>query len=716
MAAIGQIRKRGTVLIIIIGLGLFAFIAEELFRSCEATQNEQRMQVGKVLGQKISVQEFSDLIEEYQEVIKLTQGLDNLTEDQTNQIKDQVWETFINTKLLEAEAKKIGLTVTDAELQEVLREGTHQMLLQTPFVNSQTGRFDATALTKFLADYNSGTMANTAYAEQYEALYKYWTFLEKNLRQQILASKYQTLILEGLLSNPIAAKAYHEGRNTESAIQLASLSYASVNDQDVEVTDADIKAKYEAKKELFRQYIESRDIKYVDVKVIASNEDRAELLETLNEAAAALDAGEQDVATIVRKAQSSILYTGLPVTLKAFPRDIAKKIDSMHVGEIANPFETKSDNTLNVIKLIAKTQLPDSVDYRSLQVVGATIDDARLRADSIYKALQGGADFETLAAAYGQEGTEELLTSAMYESTQTIDADTRTFLTEILTSPKGVIKNIEMPQGNIILQVTGRRNMVDKYTAAVIKHTIDFGKATYSAAYNKFSQYVSENQNLEGLEANAEKYGYRVLERKDIVNSEHTVVNVRGTREAMKWIFDAKEGDVSPLYECGENDHMLVLVLTKVHPEGYRDVADVRDILAAEVLKDKKFELLSGKLYDTKTVEDVAKVGGTLAEVEHITFSNPVFVQATGVSEPALSGAVTALSEGQQSELIKGNAGAYLFRVTARGTREGATEVNDEALVAAEAQLEKQATQAASRFMNELYLKANVVDNRYLFF
>ena len=53
MAAIGKIRSWGPVLATVIGLALFAFIAEEMFRSCEATSNEKRQQVGEVLGKKM---------------------------------------------------------------------------------------------------------------------------------------------------------------------------------------------------------------------------------------------------------------------------------------------------------------------------------------------------------------------------------------------------------------------------------------------------------------------------------------------------------------------------------------------------------------------------------------------------------------------------------------------------------------------------------------
>ena len=195
MAALGTIRKRGVTLIIIIGLGLFAFIAEEMFRSCEATNNEKRLRVGEVLGESLSVQDFQNLLDEYQEFVKVTQGRDNFTEDELNQLKDQVWRTYVNNAIVEGEAEKLGLTVTKEELQNVLREGTNPLLLQTPFVNQQTRRFDASLLTKFLDDYKKVQAGqNPEAAEQYRTIYKYWQFMEKSLRQQLLAMKYQTLI------------------------------------------------------------------------------------------------------------------------------------------------------------------------------------------------------------------------------------------------------------------------------------------------------------------------------------------------------------------------------------------------------------------------------------------------------------------------------------------------------------------------------------------
>ena len=714
MAALGSIRKRGVTLIIIIGLGLFAFIAEEMFRSCEATSNERRQQVGEVLGEKISVQDFQSLVDEYQEVIKITQGRDNFTDEELNSLKDQVWNQYVSNTIIQKEAEELGLTVTDEELQNILREGTNPMLAQTPFVNQQTGRFDASMLTKFLAEYKKLNGAeNPQMAEQYQRIYTYWQFIEKTLRQQTLAMKYQSLMANCLLTNPASVQMAIDGQNIESSILLASAPYASVNDNEVKVEDSDLKSKYDEQKARFEQYVESRDIKYVDFQVLPSKADRDALMGRMKEAANGLQNGE-DVATVVRKGQSLIPYTGVAVTRNALPRDIAARIDSMAVGQTSQPFETVSDNTLNVVKFISKTQLPDSVEYRQINVGGQTVEEANKRADSIYNALVAGADFEVLAKKYGQTGQKQWLTSNMYEQSTSFDSDTKNYLEVLSTTVEGTIKNVNFAQGNAIVQVTSRRAMVDKYLLAVVKHTIDFSKATYSAAYNKFSQFVSESQTLEALEKNAAKYGYQVLERKDMFNSEHFVAGIRGTRDALKWVFEAKEGNLSPLYECGNNDHLMVVAITKIHPVGFRALDDVKDILKSEVMKDKKFAKLSEKYGAVKSIADAKAKGMQIDTVNQITFSAPAFIQATGSSEPALSGAVVATKQGKFSaHLVKGSAGAYLFEVLKQAERPNALKN----VKSTEAQLQQQAMQVVmSRFMNELYTKAKVVDHRYLFF
>ena len=715
MAALGKIRSKGGMLVAAIGLALFAFLAEEGFRSCNGIKGEARQQIGEILGEKISVRDYQKLIDEYQSAIKFTMQRDNLTEEELNQVKDQVWQQLVSNRVLQADAEKVGLTVTEQEIQNVLNDGTNPMLAQTPFVNQQTGRFDVNALKQFLDGYNKAKSEKSPQLDQMQTVYDYWLFIEKNLRTQLLGQKYQALLASCVLSNKAEAKMAFKDNNEESQIQLASLAYSSVKDADIKITDEDLKAKYDELKPAFRQNVETRDIKFVDYQIKASTADRNAVVKEMNGLQKQL-ATAADPATVVSKSGSEIPYLGVPVSSKAYRQypDIASRIDSLAVGT-TGVTENKQDNTLNIIRVLSKAQLPDSVQFRQIQVAANTPDEARAKADSIQKALAGGADFEALAKRYGQTGEKVWFTGQQYEAAPSMSQDNRTYINALLSGEVNATQNIALAQGNVILQVLDKKAMTTKTTAAVIKKLIDFSKATRNEAYNRFSEFVAKNTTAADLEKNASKYGYRVQSLNDISTAEHYVAGIHGTRDALKWLFEAKQGDVSQLYECGDNDHLLVIVLNAIHPQGFRtwDDAQVKEILKREVMKDKKAELLMAKLKGVSSIAAAQAKGAKVSTVNQITFASPAFVQATGAVEPALSGAVAATAAGKFSKApVKGNAGVYVFQVVKKAMRAG-SKYNELMVMQQTAQ---QNMQMVGNFMQDLILKANVVDNRYLFF
>ena len=715
MAALGKIRSKGGILVGAIGLALFAFLAGDAARSCDGIKGEARQQIGEILGKKISVQDYQKLIDEYQSAIKFTMQRDNLTDQEVNQVNDQVWQQLVSNRVIEADAEKVGLTVTEKEIQNVLNEGTNPMLVQTPFVNQQTGRFDVNALKQFFDSYNKAKAAKSPQVEQMQAIYDYWLFVEKNLRAQLLGQKYQALLASCVLSNKAEAKMAFKDNNEESQIQLASLAYSTVKDADVKVTDDDLKAKYAELKPAFRQNVETRDIKFVDFQIKASAADRSQVVKEMNDFQKQL-ASAEDPAAVVSKSGSEIPYLGLPVSNKAYQQypDIASKIDSLSVGT-TGVVENAQDNTLNIIRVLSKAQLADSIQFRQINIAAATPDEARAKADSIQKALAGGADFDALAKRYGQTGEKVWFTGQQYEMAPSMNQDNRTFINALLNGEVNATQNLALTQGNIILQVLDKKAFTTKTTAAVIKKVVDFSKATRSNAYNKFSEFVAKSSTVADLEKNAPKSGYQVQSLNDISTAEHYVGGIPGTRDALKWLFEAKQGEVSPLYECGNNDHLLVIALTAVHPQGYRswDDAQVKEILKREVIKDKKAEKLMAKLKGVNSIAAAQAKGAKVSSVNQITFAAPAFVQATGSVEPALSGAVAGTAAGKFSKApVKGNAGVYVFQVVKKSMRAGSK--YDETLVmqqAAQANM-----QLVGNFMQDLILKAKVVDNRYLFF
>ena len=715
MAALGKIRSKGGILVAAIGLALFAFLAGDAARSCDGIKGEARQQIGEILGKKISVQDYQKLIDEYQSAIKFTMQRDNLTDQEVNQVNDQVWQQLVSNRVIEADAEKVGLTVTEKEIQNVLNEGTNPMLVQTPFVNQQTGRFDVNALKQFFDSYNKAKAAKSPQVEQMQAIYDYWLFVEKNLRAQLLGQKYQALLASCVLSNKAEAKMAFKDNNEESQIQLASLAYSTVKDADVKVTDDDLKAKYAELKPAFRQNVETRDIKFVDFQIKASAADRSQVVKEMNDFQKQL-ASAEDPAAVVSKSGSEIPYLGLPVSNKAYQQypDIASKIDSLSVGT-TGVVENAQDNTLNIIRVLSKAQLADSIQFRQINIAAATPDEARAKADSIQKALAGGADFDALAKRYGQTGEKVWFTGQQYEMAPSMNQDNRKFINALLNGEVNATQNLALTQGNIILQVLDKKAFTTKTTAAVIKKVVDFSKATRSNAYNKFSEFVAKSSTVADLEKNAPKSGYQVQSLNDISTAEHYIGGIPGTRDALKWLFEAKQGEVSPLYECGNNDHLLVIALTAVHPQGYRswDDAQVKEILKREVIKDKKAEKLMAKLKGVNSIAAAQAKGAKVSSVNQITFAAPAFVQATGSVEPALSGAVAGTAAGKFSKApVKGNAGVYVFQVVKKSMRAGSK--YDETLVmqqAAQANM-----QLLGNFMQDLILKAKVVDNRYLFF
>lgn len=719
MTALGKIRSKGILLIIIIGLGLFAFIAEEAFRSCNGIKGQNSQQIGEVLGEKIYVQDFQKLLEEYQDAMKLTMRTDNLSEDQLNQLKDQVWQQLVSERVMKEDCKKLGLTVTEDELQNVLNDGTNQLLTQTPFVNQQTGRFDVSILKQFIDAYRKAEASNNSQQlDQMRPAYNYWLFVEKNLRTQLLAQKYQSLLANCVLSNKVEAKMAFNEENEEAQIQLASIAYNTIKDADIKVTDEELKAKYEELKPAFRQQQETRDVKMVDVQVKASATDRAQLQKDMAGYQKQLGAAA-DPTQVVSKSGSMIQYIGLPVSGKAFQQypDIASKIDSMAVGTTGVVENTK-DNTYNIVRILSRTELPDSVEFRQIQVGGKTLEAARASADSIQKALAAGGDFQAIAKRYGQDSTTTWFTGAMYEQATTMSQDNRAYIEALLNGAVGSTQNIELTQGNVVIQVLNRKAMKSKAVAAVIKKEIRFSDNTYSKAYNRFSQFVTQSQaSLADLQKHATKFGYTVQDLNDFATSSHTVGNVGGSgiRDAIKWIFEAKEGQVSQLFEAGkENDHLLVLCMTKIHPQGYRpwDDAQVKEILKREVIRDKKAEMIMAKLKGVNSIAAAQAKGAKVSTVNQITFAAPAFIQATGAAEPALSGAVAATAQGKFcSAPVKGNAGVYVFQVVKKQMRPA--KYNEEQQIQ---MCRQRAMQYMGNFMQDLVFGAGVVDSRYLFF
>ena len=695
-------------MVIAVGLALFAFIAGDAW---QVMQPHQSQDVGEVDGEDVSAQEYQALVEEYTEAAKLEYNVNSLPDEEVSRIQDRAWQEYVNNKLVEKEAKKLGLMVTNEELQTIVTAGVHPLLQRLPFRNPQTGAFDKDMLDMFLVNYSK--MSATQVPEEYQRLYNYWSYIEKQLLRNRLLEKYMALVGNALISNPVEAQNSYDARVNQSDLLLAAVPYSSISDSTVTVSEAELKEAYDKKKEQYRQYVETRNIRYIDVQVTASDEDRAALQEEMQEYTAQLAGDVTDYATFVRSTGSDVSYVDLFYTKRSLPSDVVARLDSVSTGDVFGPYYNATDNTLNTFKKLAVASMADSVQYRQIQVMAETPARTQALADSIYNALKGGADFSELAQKYGQTGEPIWLSSALYEG-YPVDNDNLKYIQAIVNGKEKELKNLTLGQGNVILQVTDKKAMTDKYKVAVVKRTIEFSKETYNKAYNDFSQFIATNNTLEKMVANAEDAGYRLLERNDLRSTEHGIGGIRDTKEALRWAFSAEPGEVSGLFECGDNDHMLMVGVSAVIPEGYRPLALVQNQLRFELMRDKKADKIMADMQaaGASSFDQYKGMADAVTDsLKRVTFAAPAYVAALRSSEP-LVGAFASISEPNQlSQPIKGNGGVFVLQPYAEDKLK--EEYNEETEMQT---LSSMHARLSTQLLNDLYLKADVKDMRYLFF
>lgn len=721
MAALQKIRSSSWI-IGLMGVGMFLFILTMVLdQNTLSVLRNSSNNAGSVYGNSLSQQEFYEMVNEASEVAKLTSG-GSISDEQTDQIRDKVWNDYVQYELVKHETDKLGIEVTDKEVEQAIKEGTAQAFQNVPMFMQPTGRFDYTALQNFLkqAKAMQGQQTNPEVAQQIATINKLWAYTEKQLRRELLMVKYQTVFMRSFTTNPVAAKMEYDARSMASTAEVASFPYASLPQKDVKVTDEDLNSAYKAYKELFRMDQESRSIKYVDVEVTASAADRKALEDKMQELYQKMQAGG-DLATLVNSSKSVMHYVDLPLSDNLFPADVKAELEKMTPGQLNAPQYNAQDNTINIVKLVNKSQSPDSILYRAIPVQAADATAATTRADSMLKALNSGASFAELAKKAGVPSDSVWITAQQFENPQ-LSGDNLAFVKSLLNAPLKQYAVMEMQGMKVVLQVLDRKAIKTKYTAAVVKVPVDFSKATYDAAVSKMNRFLAANHTLTDLVKNAPKEGYRVADQENFVTSAHNIgaegynPGVRGSKEAVKWVFDeAKEGEVSSLYQVGEaNNLLLVVALSKVNDGNYLtlDNKEVKNYLTLIVKRDKLAEIATQKYAGIKSVAQAKAKGAIVENVENLTFAGQTAATAVGVNEPKLAGAIAATKKGATTPMVFGAGGAYIARIIDR--KNISTEKFDaKAVMQQKQQAMMQELGQATLFV--LRHNAKVQDNRYKF-
>lgn len=628
MATLQKIRNHGVLLLVIVGVAMLAFIMGDFINSGSSFFNRGRENVGEIAGHKVHYTEYESAKDQLTEVYKIESGRTDIDEDLSVQIRNQVWQMMLMDYTLREQADKIGMDVTNEELSNLcIGENPHQLIRQRRAFYDETGSFNRFALINFLNSINQEA-SDAEQAANLKQARTYWLYWEKAVRLTYMQEKYTDLISKLVGANDLDAKYAYDARQTTVDVQYVEQPYFAVPDSVVAVTNGDLKKLYAQHKEEYKQ-TPNRSIEYVSFAITPSEEDFADV-ERIMQSLEQDFRTRKDVENVVN-ANSDILYDGRDYSIDDIPAEYkdfafgknAKKDDCTGI--------TFANNTFSIARIMdCGYNKSDSVQLRLL-ANGEGSEDVELgwfRANEIQKDV-------AVPAFNGKKGETFTVASGMGEQTFKI-----------------VDKSVPTP----------------KVKLAILTRTVGASSKTYSILYNKAKQFIVNNGTEDKFRTAAAEQGLTIMPAYALSENADKVADLKNSRPIVRWAFEAKEGQVSDVFECG--NQFVVAMLTEMRDGEYRTLEDVRAELVMEATNNKKAEYIMAQLDGVTTLAEAAKIFDTeIKTAEGVSLASYRFGVA-GV-EPSVIGLALAMADNTTSQAIKGNMGVYMLQIGEKQTATG---------------------------------------------
>ena len=662
MASLQKIRNHGALLIAIVGLAMLAFILGDFLNSGSSFFHRSRENVGVIEGQKIHYTEYESAKDQLTEVYKIESGRSDFDEEMSTQIRNQVWNMMLMEYTLGAQAKKIGMDITQDELSELcIGENVHQLIRGRRAFADENGQFSRDIVVNLLQAINQEGEDAEQNANLKQAK-TYWLYWEKAVRLSYMQEKYAALLQHLFKANSLDAEFAFNSRQNGVSAEYVMQPYFMVADSLVKVSEGDIKKLYKQHKSEYKQ-TPNRAIKYIAFDIKPSEDDFEAAEELLTRLQDEFKTTE-DVSLVVNT-NSDIMYDGRDYSAETVPAQF-KDFAFRSGAKAGDCTDILFENDTYAMARIMQSgySLPDSVELKAIVEDG---DDQEL---GWFKATDLPKNIAEPAFA-GKRGTRFTVAQGMGEQTYEI-------------------MEIGKPTPKVKL--------------AILSREVTPSSKTYSAIYNQAKQFIVANNNAEALEAAAQEAGIAVVPEYNLAATTDKIGQLKASRPIVRWAFEAKEGQVSDVFECGQQ--FIVAALTEVNDGDYRPLEAVRAELTYEATNNAKAAYVAKQLKGVETLEGVAeKLGQQIQSVERVSLADSRFGNAG--MEPAVIGKTLALGENELSEPIKGNMGVFVVKAGAANNT--AEEMNVDA---EKAQLSGRFAYVPYQAIQLMEEKAKVEDNR----
>lgn len=705
MALITKIREKSGIAAAAIAISLIFFlVGGDIFSGNSRFFGGSSDVVGEIGGEKINYKDFQKKVEDATQNYTQQAGR-SPGEQETNQMRDQVWNQYILDLAYGKEYEALGLSVSAKELVDMVQgENIHPSVRQQ-FTNPQTGQFDKTYVIQFLKNFKTMPVA------QQQA----WASFEKSLAQDRLRTKYENLLKMSTYTTNAEAQKEYSAQTSKVDAHYLYVPFYSVADSTVKVTDSQLEDYLGKHKDAFVGQ-NTRSIQYVTFPVIPSKQDTASFYNDIKRLAKELAITKNDSAFAM---MNSDVKTPYYVTMAEIPESVKGSLGSMTPGGIYGPFKNGMSYSIYKYGGIQKDSLfTVRASHILIQAAKAAPDSvkaaARKRAEGILAQIRGGASFEAMAQQFGTDGTAQQGGDLGYFKNN--GSMVKPFENAIFGfSGTGLLANIvETDFGYHIVKVTEAKTNT-RYKLAAINRTIAPSQATMDEVLRKTDAFATENNTKDKFEAALKKDRTLLMLRGDkIPEGAAGFNNLQNARDIVRWAFnsDTKIGSISTVFQ-NENQYIVALETGSTDKNKVK-IDDFRDELTAKVRGEMKAEIITKKLSGVSgTLEQMAQKYGAGALVETVTdLTLAQGVLTSAGADPTALGKAFGLKIGQKSKPFKGEAGVFVMETTKSTPAPAMADLtmfkNSSKMMAA---------QRASYYINEAIKEnAKVVDNRAKFY
>ncbi|MEO7443982.1 MAG: peptidylprolyl isomerase, partial [Ferruginibacter sp.] len=663
MQIIQGIRDKGAaIVIVVIALSLIGFILMDAKQGSNKLFSSFNSNVGKVNGEAIEQSYFNKRVRflESQEEQKTGQ---RPTGTRSQQIREQMWNQVVAEKIFFAEAAKLGIDLTSKELSTILLSSDpSNPFMQQGLADQATGQLDVAKAQEALSNIKKfkGEQKEIVNAE-----------IVDPTRLNSVVSKYSGLLSASAYYPTWQKEKEQKENKTFAAISYVSIPFNVISDSSITVTDADVNAYVKKNKDLFKQDA-GRMVSYISFSQLPSREDSARVKAYLDELKSSFTTDSNAQAFIARNT-SVIEYNDEYLPKAKIQTTQIDSISRLPFGTVYGPYVDNGNYVL--AKVLGSKPLPDSVKARHILI---SLNDekgqpmrsdssAKSLADSILAAVNAGADFGALALKYSSDGSKDKGGDLGTFGYGQMVPEFNEFAFNKPAGSRGVVKT---QFGYHVLENISQKDVKPAYKVALLAKEITPSDVTINNASLQATK-ASAEADRKALEKYIAKNGLQMVQAPTIVKeNDYSIGSLQDARQVVRWVFEAKEGNVSEPFSVGDN--FIVATVDKIYKEGVQDATTARSGAEAIIRKEKKADIIKGKLGTNPTLQAAASAYSreisSVGADSSVTF-NAQIINGLGIEPKLIGAAFNKAYQGKPSPAFAGTNGVYVVQVNSYGIK-----------------------------------------------